>query len=206
MKHSDADYKNKIIQKLKPYIKKGKKILDVGCGDCEDDRYFKIYGLDAYGIDIFKHKNANRILGRKFKLGSIYKIPYVNNSFDYVFCHDVLHHIDENKKRHARYMAGLAELKRVCKKNGKIIILEANRYNPIFYPHMVQMEHHDHFTQKYFKKLCNEAYRNPEFTFFEAHIYPSVFLRLFKAYEKIMESFSFLAPYRAYNLMIAKIE
>lgn len=198
-----SQYKRDIFNKLDFPFKKGKKLLDVGCGDGSDGEIFeKKYGLDFYGVDIYKDENIRK-LGLKFKKGGIYKIPYKSNSFDYVFLHDVMHHIDEPKKREERHLEGLSELRRVCKHGGYIIIVDANRYNPLFYPHMVKMEGHDHFVQSYFIKIVNKAFSKDKITFkfFEAHAYPKPLLNIFKLYEYIMEHFV-PRQFRAYNVCI----
>lgn len=198
-------YKRKVLRDIKNEIKSGKKILDVGCGDCSDDIFFTDWGLTVYGMDIYTHKNVKKVLGRKFIQGNILKIPFKTKSFDYVFSHVVFHHIDEVNQSTKRHIQGLNEMKRVCKKGGKVFILEANRYNPLFFPHMVLLKKHNHFTQPYFIKLNHQVFIKPKFIFLEEHVYPVYFYWLFKIYEKIMDQISFLRPLRAYNLMIANI-
>lgn len=197
-------YKVDFFSKLNFDFISGKKILDIGCGDGTDANIFiKEYKLDAYGIDIYKHKNVNKIFGLKFIRAGIYKIPYADSIFDYVFLHDVLHHIDESKQRIKKHIEALQEVKRVCNKSGSIIIVEANRYNPLFYPHMVIMLGHSHFKQSYFKKIVNEVFPQATFKYFEAHLYPHRFIKIWKIYEKIME---LVIPKRflAYNVSFIK--
>jgi ubiquinone/menaquinone biosynthesis C-methylase UbiE len=185
-----GQYKNDIFTKLNFNFEESKSLLDVGCGDGSDAIIFqKEYGLKVSGIDVYKHENINSIKGIEFKEAGIYNIPYKDNSFDYIFLHDVLHHIDEENQSYEKHIQGLKELLRVVKKGGQIIIVEGNRYNPLFYPHMVKMHHHEHFSQKYFKKIINDSYKdnNIKFKFFEAHFYPQKFLWFWKVYEWIME-------------------
>lgn len=194
-------YKNDFFNKLGADFKKGKKILDVGCGPGTDALIFiKEYGLKFYGTDIYEDKNIKR-LRLNFKKGSIYKIPY-KETFDYVFVHDVLHHVDEKHSKE-KHLVALKELGRVVKKKGLIIIVEGNRYNPLFFPHMVKLKGHEHFKQSYFMKIIKEVFAKDriEFRFFEAHLYPKSLLFFFKIYEFLMEH---LIPKRfiAYNVAI----
>lgn len=198
-------YKDDVFNKLAFDFVKRKKLLDVGCGDGSDAKIFiEKYGLETCGIDIYKHGKIKNIEGLEFKKANIFKIPYEDNYFDYVFLHDVLHHIYEPKQRYKKHTRGLKEVKRVCKKNGIIIILEANRYNPLSYPHMVLIKGHNHFKQRYFKKLIHGVFNNVEFKSFEAHLYPKRLLKIFKIYERIMEEPSFLIPFLSYNVAIVK--
>lgn len=196
-------YKSDIFRKIGIPFERGKKILDVGCGDCLDAKMFiQQYGMQTYGTDVYMHKNVRSIKGLIFKKGSIYKLPFKDNMFDYVFLNNVLHHIDEKHQRMSRHLKALHELKRVCKKKGVIIVLEANRYNPLFYPHMVLLGGHNHFTQLYFRKIFHMTFSNVMFRYFEAHVYPQLLRRLFVLYELLMEKFSFLQSFRAYNLAV----
>jgi len=201
-----GQYKNDIFNKMGFDFGKSKKLLDVGCGDGSDAEIFiNEFGLDVHGVDVYEDKNIRNIINLKFKKGGIYDIPFENNSFDYVFLHDVLHHIDERHQNYNNHIKGLKELRRVCKEDGYIIILEANRYNPLFYPHMVLMGGHNHFTQRYFKRIINDIFGDRvDFKFFEAHSYPRKLLKLFKIFESIAENISFFKPWRSYNLAIIK--
>lgn len=199
-----GQYKNDFFNKLNLSLKKGRKILDVGCGPGTDAEVFiKEYGLAFYGIDIYEDENIKRN-NLKFKLGTIYDIPYKENFFDYVFSHDVIHHIDSNQER-KNLLKALKELRRVCKKGGYIVIVEGNRYNPLFYPHMVKMRGHEHLKQSYFKDVVSEAFQKDKvsFKFFEAHFYPKLLLPFFKVYEALMENFS-PKVFLSYNSAVIK--
>lgn len=199
-----GQYKNDIFTKLNFNFTSRKKLLDVGCGDGSDSIIFiKEYKLNTHSIDIYKHANINKIKGIKFKKAGIYNIPYADSTFDYVFLHDVLHHIDEKKQSIKKHLKALNELKRVCKKGGYIIIVEGNRFNPLFYPHMVLMLGHNHFSQGYFKKIVSTVFPKAIFKFFEAHYYPHRFVSIWKIYEMIMETFM-PSLFLAYNVSIIK--
>lgn len=197
-----GQYKNDIFNKLDFNFEKGKKILDLGCGDCSDAEIFiKEYGLDTYGVDIYKHENVEKTNSLKFSEAGIFSIPFSDETFDYVFLHDILHHIDEEGQSYEKHVRGLRELKRVVKKGGHIIIVEGNRFNPLFYPHMVKMMGHNHFKQAYFKKIINDVFDQVSFKFFESHLYPQKYLKFWKLYEKLMEKY-IPDPFLAYNIAI----
>lgn len=200
-------YKDTLFKQISLDFKEGQKLLDVGCGDGSDLQIFlERFPLDVFGVDLYQHENLNNIKGLKFAEGSIFEIPYPDSQFDYVFLHDVLHHVDEEKQSSDKHIKALKELKRVCKKNGHIIILEANRYNPLFYPHMVLMEGHNHFKQSYFKRIVKNVFRSSQFKHFEAHVYPKILFYPFQIFEYLMNKLSFLKFFRAYNLAIIENE
>lgn len=185
-----SQYKNDFFNKLNAPFRNGKSLLDVGCGDGMDSHIMKTaYGLRVTATDVYKDKNLSRFPDIPYKKGSIYRLPFLDNSFDYLFLHDVLHHIDEPQQRMKEHLKGLKELRRVCKKGGMIILVDGNRYNPLFYPHMVKMRGHDHFRQSYFTDIISTVYATDAVTFhyFEAHLYPHNLLWLFKMYEWVME-------------------
>ena len=103
-------------------------LLEVGCGEGQNIYNLKKRHKKAkfYGIDMAK----NRIEFAKTKINDAIfstqdgrKIEYKDNTFDIVFCRDVIHHMSTNRQKFIK------EMLRVCKKNGKVILIESNGQN-----------------------------------------------------------------------------
>lgn len=107
----------KIIQ-----INKENTLLDVGCGNG-----FFIYYFDTIcqttGVDYSeKMIELNPIKDKHIMDAN--NLEFEDNSFDIVFCHALLHHIENIDKV-------IQEMRRVSKKY--IVILEPNRNNPLMF-------------------------------------------------------------------------
>lgn len=101
----------KMCLEISGFIKKGEKILDLGCGSgIFAQKMREIVGADVLGIDIVD----KRILKIPFQIYDGRKIPFLDNYFDWVIISFVLHHTQDPVEI-------LKEAKRVGK---KIIIFE----------------------------------------------------------------------------------
>ncbi len=113
------------------------KVLDAGCGGgrhlSEAFRYsgVTVVGLDLNREDATKAKNTLRIMeyegeGGKGPWGvfisDVKKLPFCNNSFDFVICSEVLEHIHDHKK-------AIEEIVRVLKP-GKLLAVSVPRFLP----------------------------------------------------------------------------
>lgn len=98
-------------------MKKGEKILDVGCGRGEFTKGFKDLGMEVFAID--REKSDSEILnGVEIKLTEIEKksFPFRNKTFDYVFSKSVIEHFQNPDNF-------MNESYRVLKPGGRIIIM-----------------------------------------------------------------------------------
>lgn len=123
------------------------KILDVGCGtgsitfDVYNNygSYNKIIGIDT-PIELIDTNNNSISASHtttttttnqlEFMQGSIYKLPFNDNEFDIVYCHQVLIHLKDP-------LIGLNEMKRVLNKNKKgssLFICESELRSLLVYP------------------------------------------------------------------------
>lgn len=107
-------------------FKKGKKLLEVGCGrGIFTERIVKHFKVKAIGVDISKNSID---YANKFKTGNDLKfirasactLPFKDNTFDYVVSFDVLEHIKDQNK-------AVSEIIRVLKPGGKFSIYTLNK-------------------------------------------------------------------------------
>lgn len=126
-------YEN-FVNEITPYLGKNKTVLDLGCGPGAfsisiSDECKKIYAIDIIE-DFVKATKLNSIEYGKNNIVTKFQnnneIPAKSNFFDLVFLVDVLHHVENIEDF-------LTEVKRVLKNNGKIVIFEPNKLNPLMY-------------------------------------------------------------------------
>ncbi len=108
-------------------LKRTGRLLDVGCGVGYFLKYFykahpdwKLFGVEPSSI---LREVANENVNIKVNYGILNKIPYKGNFFDVVTCYDVLEHSTNIK-------SNLAELKRVLKREG-ILLVQAPNYQSL---------------------------------------------------------------------------
>ena len=112
------------IDEIKKYIplNADTQLLDVGCGNGFFTYYFDQI-CDTHGIDF----SARMVELNPVKNKSVMNaedLKFEDNSFDVIFCHALLHHVDDIDKV-------IGEMKRVSRK--WIVLLEPNRNNPLMF-------------------------------------------------------------------------
>ena len=103
------------------YATNGLKVMDLGCGNGRIYPYFEKLNADYIGVDqsetllkIAKEKYPKAILIK----GDMMEIPAENGSIDLLVCLRSFHHLPNAKNR----KQCLIEIKRVLKKDGKVIV------------------------------------------------------------------------------------
>ena len=118
---------------VKKIINKDDLILDYGCGPGTFSiKLSKLTNKNVHSVDISKQfleeceKSKKKYNSDNIKTQLIEgnKLPFNNDYFDKVLLFDVIHHLEEPE-------IALREIYRVLKKNGKIIIYEPNKLNPL---------------------------------------------------------------------------
>ena len=122
-----------------PYLKKDQSLLDVGCGPglilIDFANYVnKVTGIEPTQelIDVanknLEATNDDDVKSRvKFQLGLAYEIPFPDDTFDVVFALQVVIHLLDPVK-------GLAEMARVCKPGGYVLVIDADMETTVVYP------------------------------------------------------------------------
>jgi ubiquinone/menaquinone biosynthesis C-methylase UbiE len=191
------EYKERVIRKTSGYYT-GETMLDSGCGDGEDAfmrlKFFKkITATDIESNPRWEEfKNENLV----FMKCDSEKLPFDDKSFDTVMEKDMLHHASNPEN-------ALKEMARVAKK--RVIVVEANRYNPLFYVNLTLRGNHQHFNQKRFKSIMDSTGLPYEIKHFSARVSwintPGM-IKFFDSTWNFLESFPPYRPIIEYNLGI----
>lgn len=102
-------------------------ILELGCGSGEDAIYVQKASKNIVGVDI-SHTALKRFRANGFQgiLADAKKLPFHSDSFDYVLCSGLLHHLVGQ----GDLVGYLTEFVRVVKKRGYAVTLEPNVFHP----------------------------------------------------------------------------
>ena len=149
-------------------------VLDAGCGNGKNIRYFKdnckIVGIDKCNalVQICNDR------GYSVQQADINNIPFDSNTFDFIMCIAVVHHIETEQKR----VDALKEMIRVLKPGGKLLITcwayESDEYskkknfkigdNFVKFNKEEILRYYYIYDKEGFKHLCESAYDNVEIT------------------------------------------
>ena len=127
-------------------IKPGDSVLDVGCGTGEVTLLAKTHAKNGnvYGIDpapemivVARKKAARKKLEIDFRIGVIESLPFPDASMDVVTSSLMMHHLPEDLK-----VRGLAEIYRVLKPGGRLLIADFMRPSGSFLNHLFMVFTH----------------------------------------------------------------
>ena len=118
----------KRLRELLPDVSQDNDVLDIACGP---NSLLWMIDLDPMGIDLSQNY-VTRFHEKRKKavLGSAVHLPVAGEQFDYVCTFGLFHHLPDEDVRKA-----VAEMIRVCRKGGQIIIVDAvYPVTPLFRP------------------------------------------------------------------------
>ena len=115
-------------------LKNGDSILEIGCGHGIRSQMMainhdqsKVTGLDISELLLDEARKSNSLPNLYFKPGSIYELPFEDETFDFVYLRLVFMHLNEPQK-------ALSEIQRVLKPGGICLIEDADRNCMHFHP------------------------------------------------------------------------
>lgn len=127
----DLNIKMKILKEQGYELTADVIVLDFGCGAGGVVKELRANGINAYGCDIgFKkcHGIETDEMSARNELRLIdtkpYKIPFNDNTFDFVFSDQVFEHVQN-------YEESLSEISRILKPGGCCLHIFPSRYKPI---------------------------------------------------------------------------
>jgi len=158
-------YRLRCIEKLGFSFKGDERLLDAGCGNGGVAGLLSERVGEVVAVDIEPSEEWEAVPGVTFAVADGERLPFEDGEFDLVHSKDSLHHMVHPE-------AALAEYRRVLRPGGTALIIEANRYNPVFFAHMTKMLGHEHFTRSRFHRLVEAVFPAVRFGSFEAHYVP----------------------------------
>ena len=193
-------YRLRCIDKLGHPFRGDEKLLDVGCGDggvarLLRERVGEVVAIDVEPSDLWSNED-----GMSFSVANAEEMPFANGEFDLIHSKDSMHHMDDPDR-------AIHEYRRVLKPGGTVLIVEANRYNPIFYVHMTRMLGHEHFPRRRFEALVGSAFPGARFGRFDAHYVPQAerMLGVQNAFEETLERIPLASRLVSYNFAVATV-
>src|SRR5579862_3468943 len=108
------------------------RVLDVGCGagillPLLAPLCHALVGLEVAAVFVEASRQvvqSRRLRNVEVLAGSVDRMPFADNEFDVLVAVDVLHHV-------FHVPAGVAEMRRVLRPGGRLIVYEPNKLNPL---------------------------------------------------------------------------
>lgn len=124
LKKHDLSVFGKYLGKIRRYVPKGYKILDVGCGVGQVSNFLQDKGYKMTGVDLSSLliKEAKKVKKAKFEVMDATELKFEDNSFDAAISAETIEHVPNPRKM-------IKEMIRVVRPRGYIILRYPNRQN-----------------------------------------------------------------------------
>jgi SAM-dependent methyltransferase len=191
-------YRLRCINKLGFNFRGTERLLDVGCGNGGVAQLLNKRVGEVVAVDIEPSEEWEDGDGVSFSVANAEELPFDDEEFDLLHSKDSLHHMVDPGR-------AILEYRRVLKPGGTALIVEANRYNPIFFVHMTKMLGHEHFPRRRFQELVQGAFPVSRFGVFNAHYVPATerILGVQNALEELTERLPGVRKIASYNFAVA---
>jgi SAM-dependent methyltransferase len=120
--HPDALLQRLILNELGYSVRRESTILDFGCGGGERVFELRKLGFNTFGVDIKLDQHQEFL--RLIPAGELYRIPFDDETFDFVFSNQVLEHVQDHH-------VALSEIRRVLKPGGFSLHYFPPKYRPL---------------------------------------------------------------------------
>lgn len=136
-------------------LKKGSKLLDIGCAKGFLINDLIDIGIDSYGLEISEYaiQNSMQSTFGRIHLGNAIQLPFPDNSFDCVVSINTIHNLTKSN-----CMKAIKEMVRVCKTNKIFIQVDSylnENQKKIFEDWVLTAKYHDY--PKNWRKLFKDS-------------------------------------------------
>jgi SAM-dependent methyltransferase len=197
-----AHYQARIWEGIGTALDGRSHILEVGCGPGDDARRLAEQGHEVVALDVEPHDGWSLPSpGVTFVEASAERMPFPDSRFDAVLERDALHHVADPGR-------ALREMRRVLRPDGVAVVVECNRWNPLFYLHMTRLHGHDHFSPPYLRGLLEATFDQVEVRMLETRAYPFVgdgAMPAVRLWERFVERIPGLRRFAAYTVAVCRV-
>lgn len=197
-------FRSRLLGRLPLGPGRGKRALDLGCGDGLEAVHLARLGYQVDAYDLEPHPAwpglAQASRGRiRFRTADATQLGRLKGGYDLAFQKDMLHHADDP-------VAVLKHMRRLLKPGGQLMALECNRLNPVSYVHLTLWGGHQHFTPWRLRALLGQADLDAAAILrFEARVWPiqsAGFQALINRVQDLVEAVPLLRGLAVYHAVL----